>query len=207
MLQGLLLEPAEAQVTHLQKAKAAVPLAAHYAALDRCARELPEAQARTITQLAANLASRAHSDDDKARLLYAWLSYHVVYDVNFLRGGARPDCTPAGVLKNRSTVCQGYAELFTAVAKRMRLPVRTVNGTGRTSIAGLLPEKAPNHAWNVYQANGHWHLVDATWGAGGTGNAGQFVKGLTPFGLIPSRRSSSFRTFHRTAPGRCCLGR
>jgi hypothetical protein len=153
--------------------------AAHYAKLDRVARELPNERAHTVPQLAASLAAHARTNNDKARLLFAWLAYHVAYDTEALRMGARqPNCSPAAVLRNRRAVCQGYANLFTAVARQMWLPAHTVTGIGRTSGGKISP--VTNHAWNVYQANGRWHLVDATWGAGSVGNY-RFGQRFSPF--------------------------
>jgi hypothetical protein len=74
---------------HGQTAKSAQQLAvlinasrqAHYARLDHLARQLPEAHAATLDHLAAALAGQARSADDKARLIFAWIAYHVAYDV------------------------------------------------------------------------------------------------------------------------------
>ena len=149
------------------------------AELDRTARVLPDDRARTVPQLAASLAAHARTNHEKARLLFAWLAYHVAYDTEALRPGARQaDCSPAAVLRNRRAVCQGYADLFTAVARQMKLPARTVIGRGRTSSGKI--SSTTNHAWNVYQADGRWHLMDATWGAGGVGNY-RFGQRFSPF--------------------------
>ena len=75
-------------------------------------------------------------------------------------------------------MCQRYAGLFTAVARQMKLPARTAIGCGRTSSGKIRP--TTNHAWNTYQADGRWYLVDATWGAGGVGNQ-RFVQRFSPF--------------------------
>ena len=114
-----------------------------------------------MPQLSASLAAHARTNNEKARLLFAWLVYHVAYDTEATQVGARqPSCTPAAVLRNRRAVCQGYADRFTAVARQMKLPAQTVIGFGHTSRTGMPP--ATNYAWNVYRANGRSHLVDAT---------------------------------------------
>lgn len=154
-------------------------VATRYAELDRIARDLPDHRAGSVPLLAASLGARARTNDEKARLLFAWLACHVAYDAEALRPGARPsDSIPAAVLQRRRGVCQGYADLFTAVARQMKLPARTVKGFGRTSRARS--GGAANHAWNVYQANDGWHLVDATWGAGSVDNY-RFARSFSPF--------------------------
>lgn len=173
--------PAAAQPTNTTPSMSASSrtTAARYAELDRTARELPNERARTVPELAASLAVHARTGNEKARLLFAWLAYHVAYDTDALRTGARqPNCSPAAVLGNRRAVCQGYADLFTALARQMKLPARTVIGFGRTSNGKTSP--TINHAWNVYQANGRWHLMDATWGAGSVSNY-RFAQSFSPF--------------------------
>lgn len=155
--------------------------AARFGQLDRFAKQLPEAQATTITQLARSLAAAAQSDDEKARLIFAWLAYHVAYDTDYLRGNRSWGYSPAEVLRNRRAICQGYADLFTTLAWLMQVPAHTVTGYAR-----IAPGDRPagpldtNHAWNVYQTCGRWHLADATWGAGAVTTAGKYVAGFSP---------------------------
>lgn len=52
--------------------------------LDRIARVLPDDRTRAVPQPAASLAAHARTDNDKARLLFAWLAYHVTYDTKAL---------------------------------------------------------------------------------------------------------------------------
>lgn len=150
-----------------------------YRRLDRFARELPEAQAATVAQLARSLAGAAHSDEDKARLIFAWLAYHVAYDTDYLQGNRSNGYSPTAVLRNRRAICQGYADLFTTLARLMQVPAHTVTGYARTSATDALPQE-PNHAWNVYLASGTWHLADATWAAGSVSSAYQFATKFTP---------------------------
>jgi transglutaminase-like putative cysteine protease len=159
---------------------------ARYARLDQYARYLPEAQAVTLEKLAAGLASQARTDDDKARLIFAWLAYHVAYDATLSVDDTTHfyhRCAPDYVLQHRKAVCQGYADLFTDLATRMKLPARTIMGHGRTwSDTGNLLGAANGHAWNTYQIAGIWHFADATWGAGGTlTTTNEFQQKFEPF--------------------------
>ena len=152
---------------------------ARYNKLDRFARELPELQATTMSQLPRSLAVAAHSDDDKAQLIFAWLAYHVAYDTDYLQGNRSRGCSPTEVLRNRRAICQGYADLFTTLARLMQVPAHTVTGYARTSARDAKPQE-PNHAWNVYLANGTWHLADATWAAGSVSSAYRFAPKYDP---------------------------
>ncbi len=166
-------------------AKAAETLQARYARLDQFARQLPEAQATSLAKLAAALAAQARTDDDKARLIFTWVAHHIAYDVAFLNGDTTHSYAPEQVLQSRVAICQGYADLFTDLATRMKLIAHTVGGhanvdTGklRSPVLGL----DGNHAWNVYRAAGAMHIVDACWGAGGvSADDQQFIFRFRPF--------------------------
>jgi hypothetical protein len=64
---------------------------APYAQLDDFARQLPETQATTLDKLAAALAAHAHTEQERAWLIFAWIAYHVAYDIAGVRAGGR--CT------------------------------------------------------------------------------------------------------------------
>ena len=162
-----------------RKETSAASLATRNNKLDRFARELPEQQATTVVKLAHSLVVAAHSDDDKARLIFAWLAYHVAYDTDYLQGNRSRGCSPTEVLRNRRAICQGYADLFTTLARLMQVPAHTVTGYARTSARDAKPQE-PNHAWNVYLANGTWHLADATWAAGSVSSTYLFAPKYDP---------------------------
>ena len=172
---------------HFRKETFEATIAARYNKLDRFAQELPEQQATTAIKLARSLVVAAHSDDDKARLIFAWLAYHVAYDTHYLQGNRSRSYSPAEVLRNRRSICQGYADLFTTLARLMQVPAHTVTGYARTSARDAMPQE-PNHAWNVYLANGTWHLTDPTWAAGSVSSTYQFTPKYDPlwFDTMPA---------------------
>jgi hypothetical protein len=165
--------------------KAAETLQARYARLDQFARQLPEAQATSLDKLAAALATQARSDDDKARLVFTWVAHHVAYDVAFLNGDTTHSYAPEQVLQHRVAICQGYADLFTALATRMKLAAHTVSGYAKLNNSQPLPPMLGTdggHAWNVYRAAGTLHIADACWGAGVVSDDyQQFTYGFNPF--------------------------
>lgn len=71
-------------------------------------------------------------------------------------------------------VCEGYARVFEAIAKRAGLECMVVGGHGKGF--GFAPVKdgqpppprdPTGHAWNAVRIdNGHWKLTDPCWGAG-----------------------------------------
>ena len=68
----------------------------------------------------------------------------------------------------------------------MRLPARTITGYARTTTSSLpTGPNDTNHTWNVYQADGRWHLADATWGAGAVTEALVFKPYFKPWYFDP----------------------
>jgi hypothetical protein len=125
----------------------------------------PASAEATIEKLAAYLIKPAKSDEDKARLIYRWVTDRISYDVEALRTGKTGDNTAKGVLKNRKGVCEGYARLYEALGKAAG--VETAYITGVAKGAGYGSGRGPGpHAWNAVKLNGQWRLLDATFGAG-----------------------------------------
>ncbi|RYC65943.1 hypothetical protein CHU98_g258 [Xylaria longipes] len=84
-------------------------------------------------------------------------------------------------------VCQGYAEVYQAIAQRAGLQCVVVGGHGKgygytplTRGQAPPPRDPTGHAWNaVCIDNGEWKLIDACWGAGSVGDE-KFHKNFNP---------------------------
>lgn len=70
------------------------------------------------------------------------------------------------LLKERSTVCTGYAYLVKELAYHAGIKCEIINGFGRTGSVFTKDELVPNHSWNAVQLNGKWYLSDPTWASG-----------------------------------------
>lgn len=85
------------------------------------------------------------------------------------------------MLARRSTVCDGYANLFCALATRVGLTAEKITGDARgLDFAPAISSPAGNHAWNAVLLQGRWQLLDATWGAGHVLEQ-HFVREFEPF--------------------------
>jgi len=135
--------------------------------LDQYAGATPAAVERTLDDLVAYLVQPAHSDAEKARLIFCWIAAHIDYDVVSFRSGAITDTSAEAVLAHRKTICDGYANLYCAMAVRAGLTALKIPGYARgiDIPLGRNPHSS-NHAWNAVQLNGRWQLLDSTWGAG-----------------------------------------
>ena len=128
----------------------------------------PEEQTESVEKLSVYLTSRWEGDRNKAYAIFRWLSFNVAYDVDgFFGRTERKTCDSASVLRHRTSVCAGYANLFDALGKAAGLQVHTINGYAKGY--GFEPGqqiKDTNHAWNGVQVNGEWFICEPTWGAG-----------------------------------------
>ena len=128
----------------------------------------PEEQTESVEKLSAYLTSRWEGDRNKVYAIFRWLSFNVAYDVDgFFGRTEKKTCDSASVLRHRTAVCAGYANLFDALGKAAGLQVHTINGYAKGY--GFEPGqqiKDTNHAWNGVQVNGEWFICEPTWGAG-----------------------------------------
>lgn len=124
----------------------------------------PEVE-QTIEKLAAYLVQPAKGDEEKARLIFRWITDRIAYDADAFRSGKIPDQSALAVLKSRKAVCEGYSNLFAALGKAAGLEVVKVSGQGK-GVGYAAGKKTENHAWNAVRVQGQWRLIDSTWGAG-----------------------------------------
>ena len=142
----------------------------NFKSLDLIAKQL-DYNGSSVKELAALLAQNATTEADKARIIYAWITQHITYDFaafqDALQNDNYPDVNPTKVLRDRTTICSGYSNLYQALAEAMDLEAAIVIGYAK----GATPPddvrfQNVNHAWNSVQIDGAWYLLDATFGAG-----------------------------------------
>ncbi len=156
------------------------PAASPFRAIDAHALAAPASATGSVSDLAAYLTSTAKDDREKARAIFRWVAANIDYDVRGFNTARYGDLSPDGVLRRRTAVCEGYANLFDSLAKAAGLQAVTVSGyaKGMGYRAGDLFTGRPDHAWNAVKLNGRWALIDCTWGAGlfieGTGYRRKF---------------------------------
>lgn len=142
-----------------------------------------------VGYLAHHLCSPFSSATDKARAIFTWCHHNIDYDVH----GFFNDCvprgqTPAQTIFSGKAVCEGYAKVFEAIAKRAGLECIVVSGHGKgfghTPLAAGQrppPRNATGHAWNAVRIDGgEWKLIDACWGAGALGDGQKYNRRFEP---------------------------
>ncbi len=140
----------------------------NFTEIDRLAADL-NYQGESIEGLADLLAQYAYTDLEKARIIYAWITQHISYDVpafkSALENGNYPDVSAKKVLRDRTTICSGYSNLYFALASAMDLEAVIIFGYAKGATTTETDDDV-NHAWNGVKINGGWYLLDATWGSG-----------------------------------------
>ena len=91
------------------------------------------------------------SDYDKVKYIYELLSTNTEYVE-----GAQNSQNIISVFLNGQTVCQGYACAAQYLMKQLGIQSVIVSGTALGDA----------HAWNLFQMNGAYYYMDATWGRG-----------------------------------------
>lgn len=138
-----------------------------FSQVDKHALLAPPAVVKSVKTLAHFLTHGQPDEIHKARAIYAWITLHITYvdstDEHEL--WATPEHlirqNPEKVLQNRTAVCQGYANLFCALADEAGIPCQVVTGIVKNMEGKIEPV---GHAWAAAQLAGEWYLFDPTWG-------------------------------------------
>jgi hypothetical protein len=135
--------------------------------LDTYARKAPKQYERNISTLAQYLIKPAHSDIEKARVLFTWIATHIKYDDNAFNSGVYPNYSAENVLLNKRAVCEGYSNILNALCASAGLKSDKIIGYAKGY--GYMPGdkiSESDHAWNVIKIDNQWRLFDATWASG-----------------------------------------
>ncbi len=136
-----------------------------------------------IDALSAELTAGCSTDYEKAVALYDWVTDNLYYDYDYYNGVTRStNLTAADVFANKNTVCEGFANLYTAMCRSVGVPCRKIDGYSASSLVSdeeyfaAYFENIADHAWNEIYVNDEWIVVDATWDCGNTYSGGVFTE-------------------------------
>lgn len=172
------------------------PPVSPYPDLDAHVEATPPEVEKAVAPLAAYLVAPAKSDREKAWVIFRWVADNVNYDVEGFLSGEYGDLSADQVLRTRSAVCEGYSNLFDALAASAGLESVHVPGYAKgTGYAPGAPFAGPNHAWNAVRVDGRWQLVDCTWGAGSLDEEGKYERVFEPYYFMPPPEEFLFTHF------------
>ena len=109
------------------------------------------------------------NDFEKAKMVHDVTALLISYDAAGFWSGNIPEQDYANVLKRKTAVCEGYANVFYHFCSKLKLSCVVVHGYARgvgTSLIATENAGNSNHAWNMVKLDGAYYLVDCTWDSG-----------------------------------------
>jgi len=114
------------------------------------------------------LALGGKTEYQKIRAIYDFITANTVYDHEHLGNNSyKLQYTAYAAMINKTSVCQGYANLLYRMLLSVGVDTRIVT--------------SETHAWNIVKIGDLYYNVDSTWDAGNNGNYSWFLKCMDHF--------------------------
>lgn len=124
-------------------------------------------ESNDIQGLALKLIEGCADDRERLWRIYDYVTSSISYDNEAYQNGFRRiNKDSRDVLRRKKAVCWGYSELMREICTYAGLRCVTITGYARDLTLPNRSFENANHAWNAVLLDGHWHLLDATWGSG-----------------------------------------
>ena len=151
-----------------------------YNKIDQYAYEAPVLKdAHKLSQLVRHLVRPYKTDEEKARVILAWIVHNIDYDeykLNALtdsldrtkKRNKELVITQNDILETRMGVCEDIATLYQQMGNLAGLDVVLIRGKTKdenTTFAEF--ENSVDHVWNAVKIDREWEYVDPTWAIGG----------------------------------------
>ncbi|MGH1384272.1 transglutaminase domain-containing protein [Kordia sp.] len=152
---------------------------------DEIALKYKDETLHNLPDLVYKLTSELDTDEERFRAIFKWVCSSVANDYKLYTRNKRKrqryknDSVKLNqwntkfqkivfrrLLKNRTTICTGYAYLVKELANLADIECEMVHGYARTSTMNVEKLDTPNHSWNAVKLNGKWYLCDPTWASG-----------------------------------------
>jgi hypothetical protein len=108
------------------------------------------------------------SEREKFDAIFGWVATHLRYNHRqaFSLSGTSY-LSPKEILRRRSVVCLGYANLMDSLCALAGITNTTVYGFATDELYDVHDSLfTDNHAWNAVKLDGLWYLYDITWSTG-----------------------------------------
>ncbi|MDT0558527.1 transglutaminase domain-containing protein [Ichthyenterobacterium sp. W332] len=138
-----------------------------------------------LPELTYKLTSQLSTDVERFRAIYKWVCLNIANDYGLYYRNKRKryryknDSLKLNawnsrfkkrlfkkLLKDKKTICTGYAYLVRELSKLANLECQIIHGFGKTSTIEINEDDSPNHSWNAIKLNNTWYLCDPTWSSG-----------------------------------------
>ena len=152
---------------------------------DSIASSLKGVKGYSIPELATALTANLHTDVEKIRAIYKWITENIEYDVveyhqnvkvrdkysikrrrRYLKRNSKN--ISKKTLRKGKAICYGYSYLFKELTSSIGIASHLVGGYSRTRSSLIGRKTRPDHAWNIVFIDQQWYPVDVTWSSGYT---------------------------------------
>ena len=152
--------------------------------------------------LAQLLTASDTTEEQKVTSIFKWITENIDYNVKRFENNSSYRYTPVideedddttaplkplyervaiQVLRRRTAVCGGYANLFKSLCTHAGIRCEVITGLGKTSTGRLDKRFTSNHRWNAVFFDTAWHLLDVTWASGFINYKDQFDRLYNPY--------------------------
>jgi len=125
-----------------------------------------------IQRLAGEITAGITDSYLKTKAIHDWVCNNIYYNLDaYYDRVPFGDTSALAVLRTGRSVCDGYANLLTALLRASGIPAKKVYGyalgistDGWPAVLDL--SRQSNHAWTEAYAGGRWIILDSTWNSG-----------------------------------------
>ena len=125
----------------------------------------PDEYVKTVV---AKINETATNDFERVKMVHDAICLLISYDAKNFWANTVPDQSWQNVVKTKTAVCEGYANLFQKFCSELKIKSQKISGYARGVGADISTESRlnSNHAWNIVCISDCWYLVDCTWDSG-----------------------------------------
>ena len=135
-----------------------------------------------IVRFASQITAGLAGSYSKAMAIHDWVCDNIYYNYDeYYMRTPYGDFSALGVLKSRTGVCEGYANITAALMRAAGIPAKLIGGyalglsTNEIWPADIRSNMAINHVWNEVYVDGRWIILDTTWDSGNRFEYGRFI--------------------------------
>jgi hypothetical protein len=136
--------------------------------LSELSKQVKKKPEKYLSTLVGEIISCREDVFEKIKAIHDWIAMNIAYDADAYLKKSPVVVEPYAVLRRGSSVCSGYANLFSTMCSLANIQSVVISGHGRGANWSPYREKGfdSNHAWNGVLIQGGWYLIDCTWDAG-----------------------------------------
>ncbi|CAF1407062.1 unnamed protein product [Adineta steineri] len=120
-------------------------------------------------------------------IIFYWITCNIEYDTVSYFSKNYQNQSAENVFRTKQGVCAGYANIYKYLCDQLNLKCEIVSGYSK-GYGFDSREDVPtdtDHAWNAIEIDGHWYLMESTWGAGLLTDEKLFQRQLDTYYFFP----------------------